>query len=318
MVGVTGKAVRDLEQLFLERWLVATGEQLESSPACDDRPCTALDRALTIEASEVGICRTERIDGEPPIKEVLALYERAIAEAEDSIYVETQYFTAGAVRDALLRRMSERKRSRLDVVLVLPLGADTPKERLVLGGAQERLLLELTQHAKSTGHRFRLYCSASTGSEGKQKPTFIHSKVLIVDDRLIAIGSANLTNRSLLLDTELTLVFEDTADRAAATEPSALSRSIARVRAELLGEHAGLSSDQELFPSKGLVARLDELARPGTSRLFPRELDRELAIAEPVLHLEQLFDPDKPLSELELSELLAFGLQDLRAWLKPA
>jgi phospholipase D1/2 len=304
MVAVTGPAACELEGLFIRRWHAATGETLEPLCTRGKPERAAFEGALPIEASEVGICRTERSQSSL-VSEILALYERAIACAEHSIYIETQYFTARAIHDALAARMKATDRPALDLVLVMPLGADTPKERLVLGAAQERLLRSLSRTAERHGSRFRAYCSAAAGSEpATRKPTFIHSKVLVVDDRLLAVGSANLTNRSLLLDTELTLAFEDSA------ENGRLSRSIAAIRAELLGEHAGVAADREFFGGRDLTRRLDALAAPGQSRLFPRPIDQELATSDPVLRLEHLFDPDKPLSEVELAELLAPAPRD--------
>jgi phosphatidylserine/phosphatidylglycerophosphate/cardiolipin synthase-like enzyme len=311
MVAVTGPAACALEGLFIKRWQAATGETLEPLCSSGQPESAAFEGALAIEASEVGICRTDR-SGSTLVSEILALYQRSIAAAEHSIYIETQYFTARAIRDALVARMEATDRPPLDLVLVMPLGADTPKERIVLGAAQERLLLSLRRKAERHGSRFRAYCSAAAGSEsGTPKPTFIHSKVLVVDDRLLAVGSANLTNRSLLLDTELTLAFEDPTGRGP------LSRSIAAIRAELLGEHTGVAVDREFFRGRGLSKRLDTLAAPGQSRLFQRPVDHELATSEPVLRLEYLFDPDKPLSEVELAELLAPSTRDSSVSLLP-
>lgn len=303
MIALTGPVVCDLEALFIGRWEAATGQRL--APLCSNGRGEPIELAgaVPIAAKVAGICRTER-SGERLVTEILTLYERAIAAAEHSIYIETQYFTARTVRDALIRRMTSEGRPPLDVAIVMPLGADTEKERVVLGAAQERLLASLTETAARHGCRVRAYCSAAAGSEGAPIPTFIHSKVLIVDDRLLAVGSANLTNRSLLLDTELTVAFEET------NPEGALAQSIATVRANLLSEHAGVSLERDLVRGPGLIAHLDELAAPGRSRLFLRPIDQQLASSKPLLRLEYLFDPDKPLSEIELDELVAPASRD--------
>ena len=48
----------------------------------------------------------------------------------------------------------------------------------------------------------------------------IHSKVMVVDDWLLRVGSGNLNNRSMGADTECDLVIEahNDADRAAIVE----------------------------------------------------------------------------------------------------
>jgi phospholipase D1/2 len=299
MAFVSGQAAEELEALFAERWQAATGESLELRPFTNRARQPAFVEGLPIDAAEVRISRTECGTGEPAAvgAEVLALYESAISRAERLIYIETQYFTAGAIHDALTARMRERDRGPLQVVVVMPNGADSEKERLALGAAQDRLLASLKATASETGSQMRIYSTWALAEDGAKVATFIHSKVLIVDDRLLCVGSANLTNRSLLLDTELCASWEDPSGEG----PTA--RSIARVRAELLGEHAGIPADLEFSRIDGLVDRLDALLQGGDSRLFERELT--LADSAPTLHLERVFDPDKPLDQLELAELVS-------------
>jgi phosphatidylserine/phosphatidylglycerophosphate/cardiolipin synthase-like enzyme/uncharacterized membrane protein YdjX (TVP38/TMEM64 family) len=59
----------------------------------------------------------------------------------------------------------------------------------------------------------------------------VHAKVLVVDDALLHVGSANLNNRSMGFDTECDLGFE-----AVTPEHSA---AIARIRNRLIAEHTG-------------------------------------------------------------------------------
>ena len=40
-------------------------------------------------------------------------------------------------------------------------------------------------------------------------PALLHAKTMVIDDRWISIGSANLDNRSFALNNELNLVFQD-------------------------------------------------------------------------------------------------------------
>jgi phosphatidylserine/phosphatidylglycerophosphate/cardiolipin synthase-like enzyme len=318
MAFVAGDAARELEGLFGERWRSATGESLELSPL----PATgsrepAFAEGLAIESTQIGISCTEcsegvgasaekdaKADGNRGAKqsavstEILCLYETAISEAERLVYIETQYFTAQSLLDTLTARMRDRRRPGLQVVLVMPTGADSEKERLVLGPAQNRLLASLAAVALETETQLRIYSSRASCEGGEAVATFIHSKLMIVDDRLLCVGSANLTNRSLLLDTELCLSFED----ASGTGPT--SRSIAQIRSELLAEHSGAQPDAAFFRVDGLVGRLDELGERGKSRLFPRPVPLENSA--PSLHLERLFDPEKPLDQFELSELVSF------------
>ena len=62
----------------------------------------------------------------------------------------------------------------------------------------------------------------------------VHSKMMIVDDEIVRIGSANLANRSMGLDTECDLTVE-----AAGREE--VREAIRDLRARLIGEHLGFS-----------------------------------------------------------------------------
>jgi hypothetical protein len=100
------------------------------------------------------------------------------------------------------------------------------------------------------------------------------------------------------------LVWECRDDRA-------LSGSIARVRAQLLSEHAGIDHDARFEGTSGLIARIDELI--GHSKLRLRELpDSPDSVPQTPL-LDQAFDPEKALDDMELDELLEPMLRQDRA-----
>lgn len=299
MAFVSGEAAQALETLFAERWQAATGEPLELPPAESAPREPAFEEGLFIDATEVGISRTEcSADAGAACAEILALYKTAFARAEQLIYIETQYFTANPMLEALTERMRERDRPGLQIVVVMPNAADTEKERIVLGAAQDRLLGSLQAIAEETGCALRIYSTWACSDDGGAKvATFIHSKLLIVDDRILCVGSANLTHRSLLLDTELGIAWEAPSGQGPTAD------SIARVRAELLGEHSGTGADLDFFAVKGLVERLDALVESGESRLFVRELT--MTESADTLHLERVFDPNKPLDQLELEEIVS-------------
>jgi phosphatidylserine/phosphatidylglycerophosphate/cardiolipin synthase-like enzyme len=301
MAYCTGPVVCSIERLFCERWQRATGEALSLPPASRDKSAiftlTALERAQPVHCSEVAISLTfgeHPPSGTPKVEQIKALHEDAIARAEKLVYIETQYFTSRAVCTALIERMRS-DHSKLEIVLVLPMGADTPKENFALGATQLAALCALRDAADEHGHALRILGSVAVREDGSEAPTFIHSKVLIIDNRLMTIGSANCTNRSMSFDSELNLVWECTDDRS-------LSTSIARVRARLLSEHAGVEHDAAFEQTEGLVARIDALL--GHSKLRLRELPASTESIPQASFIAQAFDPEKALTELELDELL--------------
>jgi phospholipase D1/2 len=82
-------------------------------------------------------------------------------------------------------------------------------------------------------HR-RLRVVYPAASRARNVATFIHSKVMIVDDRLVRIGSANFSRRSMGVDSEC-----DVAAEAANDEQRA---SIRHIRDRLLGEQLGMAA----------------------------------------------------------------------------
>jgi hypothetical protein len=119
--------------------------------------------------------------------------------------------------------------------------------------------------AGDTGHALGCYYTQPAGAdEEAPRTTYIHSKVMAVDDRFLTVGSANLTNRSMGIDSELHASWDTGGTDAR------LARAIRRVRVSLLAEHAGLSGVRAvggLVPIAGLVGRLDAVAAARGSRL---------------------------------------------------
>jgi phospholipase D1/2 len=286
---VRGGAVRELERLFCERWRRNTGQLLALPDVAVEAPSlTELTdgEAIGVRARHVALSQTNLPpdDGDAPAAhEVRSLYLDAIAGAEKLVYMENQYFTSRALTRAFLWRLSQKDRARIQLVLIMPRGGDSPKEKLALGDAQASALLAIRRMAEDNGHSFRLLYPASRGSNGQPQPTFIHSKLLVVDDRLLSVGSANATNRSFGLDSELNLSWE--------SDGPELSADIARVRATLLAEHCGRAELEPFLELEGLSQRLDH-ACVADARLHAIELE-PVDDADPLLSL--VTDPEGPL-----------------------
>jgi phosphatidylserine/phosphatidylglycerophosphate/cardiolipin synthase-like enzyme len=262
---VTGAPVRALLGLFVERWRVATEEDVDPAALVHaigahadelDVPVT-----LSMEPAAIGISRTmPDCAGHEPAFEVRELLVRGVTEAERSIYVESQYLTCGAFRDALAQRMKDDARSKLDVVVVLPHKPEAIKEELTIGMPQQLLLAHLDETARGHGHRFGVYNVFAPG----EASVYIHAKLMIVDDRFMTVGSANFTNRSMAIDSELNLSWEGARS------------SIRRARVRLLLEHVGENARaRDLASPVGLVDRLDAYVSAGESRLRRHEIIHE-------------------------------------------
>ncbi len=117
----------------------------------------------------------------------------------------------------------------------------------------------------------------------------IHSKVMIVDDRLLRIGSANLNNRSMGTDTECDLVVEAASERRAPR----ITRDSQYIARRALRQRCRREVAAALARTGSLVRVADELTRKG-HRLLPIE-DGEPELAELSSYLESLGDPEQPI-----------------------
>jgi phosphatidylserine/phosphatidylglycerophosphate/cardiolipin synthase-like enzyme len=259
-----GTAPRALQDLFQERWKRSGGPPL--CLAVDPRSALRLRLrgAHALGSGRVAFSRTDpRADGSS-VREVERLFVEAIDAADVLIYVETQYFSSRRIHEALTRRMQADDRSRLEIVILVNERAEALKEELAVGLRQAQILKRLRRVAGETGHALGLYYSQCAGAHATFRATYIHSKLMVVDDRFLTVGSANLTNRSMGLDSELHVSWE--------TSPSTREReeAIRRIRTSLLAEHCGWSeaeARERLGPARGLVARLDAISATPGARL---------------------------------------------------
>lgn len=310
--------VKPFVELFTERWRRAGGDPLQLPPcdhAADSFP--APRGALTLPPGPLALSRTDPRgchEGDS-VREIAQLYIDAIASAQSLIYLETQYFSSREVTAALEARMRDASKPRLNVVVLVNRRAEALKEQLAVGLRQAENLERLRRVARETGHPFGCYYSVAdaAGAEESPKPekgdaaseetpVYIHSKLGVFDDRVLTVGSANLTNRSMGLDTELNLTWE------AGPDDARLVRSIRRVRVSLMAEHAGLQGPaavRQLVSADGMVERMDAMATRGQSRLRPLQgpTESEGRVLELIDPQQLPFDPAAPDEEGARAEM---------------
>jgi phospholipase D1/2 len=298
----TGPAVKVLIDLFTRRWLDSGGESLKFPVV---RSQIALDaaEAFPLPTQEVAISRTQApVDsiGQPGIHEIRRLFIDAIMSADRLIYLENQYFSSQAIYCSLIARMTKPDRPTLQIIMILPDRLPFAEE-LFLGLPQVKMLRSLQLVAEKTGHSLRVYSSTALEDDGKRRMTFIHSKLLLVDDRFLTVGSANATNRSMGLDTELNLSWE----AADPTSQPELVAAIRGVRSSLLAEHAGLygrGEERRFEQVEELTGHLECLADDHGARLCryaPDAFLEQSDWAEALDPIALVVDPEKPVdSEL--------------------
>ena len=308
MIAVDGDAARQLGDLCRERWRLATGQRLKTIDIGNDPWPTELEADVT--GVEVGIARTLPPRGElPAVREVEKLYLDMIAAARRTIYIENQYFTAPRLSAALEKRLAEPDGP--EVVLVLRLLSHGWLEEATMHVLRTRLIQRLRQVDRYG--RFRVYYPHLPGlPEGKCID--VHSKVMVIDDSVLRIGSSNLCNRSMALDTECDLVVESRGEARVAA-------AITAFRDRLLAEHLDTQPErvreeiERAGSVNGAIAAFS--AQPRTLR----QLEELPEWSETVLTMAAVADPEEPialetlLSERHADEVFA---PDKPAWGKLA
>ena len=134
------------------------------------------------------------------VREIEALNLAAIAAARDVIYMENQYLASRGVAEAIAARL--READGPEVVIILPRSSESRLEIESMDSARERLV-RLLRKADLHG-RLGVYWPAAGGGVS----VYVHSKVIVVDGRLLRIGSSNFNNRSLGFDSECDVAIE--------------------------------------------------------------------------------------------------------------
>jgi len=201
MAVLSGPAARALGDLARERWFRATWErtvpdEVEADPWPDGVPVQMTDVPL-------GIARTEPAwAGRHEVRENEALHLEAIRRARRLIYFENQYFTSPIIAAALAERLAEPDGP--EVVLVSTGKSPSWFDSMTMDTARAEVLYRLEQ-----ADRYNRFFAFSPRTEGGDR-IIVHAKVTVIDDRLLRIGSTNLNNRSMGLDTECDIAVEPT------------------------------------------------------------------------------------------------------------
>jgi phosphatidylserine/phosphatidylglycerophosphate/cardiolipin synthase-like enzyme len=222
---VDGDAAAAIAREARERWRLATGTVL--APAVSGRDPWPEGLTPDFRDIPVGIVRTAPAwHGRAGTGEGGVLFEDLIAAARRHLYLEAQYFTSESVGAALCRSLSQSEGP--EIVLVANHQGEGLVEKFVMARNRDRMLRRLMRADRH--HRLRAFHPQVPGRQGRA-PVSVHSKLLIADDAWLRVGSANLNNRSMGLDTECDLLLgaRDGREQAA----------IARIRSRLLGEHLG-------------------------------------------------------------------------------
>lgn len=292
---VDGEAAVALGELARLRWARCTGDVLEP-PRVDSDPWPSRVDPLMRDV-DVGIARTlPAAPGKRQIREVEQLWIDSIHTARDTIYIENGYVTSRRIGQVLAESL--RRTRGPEIVMVVPQLSTGWLQGATMGVLRDRILAQL--RAEDRHHRLLVVSPFAPGSDENDPWTAInvHAKICIVDDRLLRVGSANLSNRSMGLDTECDLAVE-------ADGRVDIRAKIRAIREDLLAEHLRVPHLQvrEAIENTGsVVAAVQQLAE-GTRTLRSCRPTSSPAV-DRVLPDARLIDPDRPLARREIMRLL--------------
>ena len=285
-MAVDGAAARALGELARARWEIAGGTPLPV-PQADSDPWPEQLKP-DFHGVNVAIARTRGAHNDVSgLREIEALFVDMIGRARRFIYAESQFFASRVIGEAIAKRL--REPDGPECVIVNPKDADGWIYDEVMGPARAQLLKQVEE--ADLHKRFRIYTPVTTAGED----IYVHSKITIVDDEMLRVGSANINNRSMGVDSECDLLI-DARDPA----NSGAERQVAALRYDLLAEHLGVpAGDVEARAAEtgSIIATIESLRGDGRT-LVPFEAEEPNAV-EKALADKELLDPESSGEESE-------------------
>lgn len=282
---VAGECAAALGAMVRENWFRNSGRELPVIEPGDSMRMWPEHVAVDMTQVPVGISYTRAKFGNRDEKsQIQQMYTDAIASARKFIYIENQYFTTPVVGDAIKQQLE--KADGPEIIIVMPECTDGWLSQYTMDVYRIRLIKKLRQADKYD--RLHVYFPDGPGLSGS--PINVHSKLMIVDDELATVGSANLNNRSMALDDECNIV-------VCSQDKQEVKNGIAGLRNRLLAEHLGCSITQvenTFSKNKSLAATISALNDKQTRFLndlplqLPENVDQYVPDAE-------LLDPEHPI-----------------------
>ncbi|RJX31850.1 MAG: hypothetical protein C4531_06925 [Desulfurivibrio sp.] len=289
-MAVSGPAAAALGELARDRWHRATGKRLGPTRADPAGDCWPDDLEPEMRGVGVAIARTSpAYNGVEEVREIEQLHFDSLEKARRSIYIENQYLTADRI-GKILEKCLQREQGP-EIIIVTPLKTEGWLSRHTMDVLRGRMIHRLRQ-ADRFG-RLRIFYPDLAGLDGTLN---VHAKVTVIDDEFVRVGSANLNNRSMGIDTECDLAIE-------AGGREEVRKAIRAFRSRLLAEHLGIEALrlEQLTAGRGslieAIAKLDDEGR-GLRELpvdLPEMLDNSIPDSA-------IVDPEKPIDAEQLSD----------------
>ncbi|KAK4133823.1 phospholipase D [Trichocladium antarcticum] len=312
---VVGQPARDLTRHFVQRWnYVRRGRKptrptpfLLPPPDCKPEELEAVGLNGTCEVQILRSASTWSLGISETEHSIQSAYVKMIDESEHFVYMENQFFVTSTetmnhrmtngIGDALVRRIirAHEQGEEWRAVILIPLMPGFQNEVNEQDGTSVRLILQCQYRSICRGEHsifgrvraagvepedyIQFFSLRQWGKLGNGNLTteqlYIHAKCIIVDDRIVLMGSANINERSMLgdRDSEVAAVVRDTDMlwSTMAGEPYLVGRFAHTLRLRLMREHLGLDVDEILEDERQADLDRDEQYTAEMDRIYNDE-----------------------------------------------
>ncbi len=208
MVRFEGPAAQDAADVFQQRWEHLIDEEVDFS-----ENATEFDVDRSILAAPDGVQAQVTATLPDPFNEhaIAETWFNAVGQAESYILIEDQYFRIPMLVDTIIDRMTEVPDLRLIVVTNSISTLSDPGCEWTYQTHTDLMDLFPDRYTLFTLQSFDTTV-VSVGfdeTESRYIAVNIHSKLIIVDDLFLSVGSANKNNRGIIYEGELNLAVLD-------------------------------------------------------------------------------------------------------------
>jgi phosphatidylserine/phosphatidylglycerophosphate/cardiolipin synthase-like enzyme len=207
---VEGPVVTDLTFHFIQRWTYSITKDINQTKRIKIEP--SFENQNSTGDTEVIALRTWKQlnnDGDDNYGSgILSWYAAMFRKAKHSIYIENQFsFQSEFITQLLVKRLQEEQ--NLKVIVVSPMEPNLPG--FICGCVSKESINNVNSNLEKLrnagGNRVNTYCliSQHNAANEKRRQIYVHAKVMIVDDKWITIGSANMDNDGFKNSTEVDL-----------------------------------------------------------------------------------------------------------------
>jgi phosphatidylserine/phosphatidylglycerophosphate/cardiolipin synthase-like enzyme/uncharacterized membrane protein YdjX (TVP38/TMEM64 family) len=277
---VDGDAAASVFELAEARWRAA-GQQTHDRRALK-RLRWPSNVPVDAEQIPVGIARTEVVSpAGSTTREVERSLIAAIRSATRFIYIENQFTSATRIAEVLAEQM--QRVPSLRVLVVAPKLHSSWLESQAMQNGRGAFIDCFSEAGVADRIRFVYPVSREGETEAA---VMVHSKLMIVDDQTLRIGSANLNNRSMGADSECDLIFEAASDEH--------RQFIASVRRRLIAHFCGLDARSVTQNDDHLFALLDEVSKADGAKTL-RAVEAAVPTGTLASMVQPVADPERPL-----------------------